>query len=195
MHKSNQQRKNTTGIAAHGVAASGVTLDGQLPSLKRKSLTPLAVTFAVGGIWDTIAGFLYIFFIGTGRVIDGPPIDPFFAVFLGSFFLCFAYLQLLSAVNIERYALNVGCLILGRVFYVVQLYVYMSFVEGFPSTFWFTGIVDSVLIVSYVVLAYRAGLSARDLFLPQKTGKPQHIVITGFGISNTVSDERPREAE
>jgi hypothetical protein len=171
MHKSNQRREKATGLAAHGVAADSAALDRQLPSLKRKSLTPLAVTFAIGGIWDTIAGFLYIFFIGTGRVIDGPAIDPFFSIFLGSFFLCFAYLQLLSAVNIERYALNVGCLILGRAFYVVQLYAYMSLVEGFPSTFWFTGIVDSVLIVSYVVLAYRGGLSARDLFLPQKKGE------------------------
>jgi hypothetical protein len=171
MRKSNQRRENTTSVTAHGIAVGNAALDRQWPNVKKKSLTPLAVAFAIGGIWDTIAGFLYIFFIGTGRVIDGPAIDPFFSIFLGSFFLCFAYLQLLSAVNIRRYALNVGCLILGRAFYVVQLYVYMGFVKGFPSTFWFTGIVDSVLIVSYVVLAYRGGLGARDLFLPQKKGE------------------------
>jgi hypothetical protein len=110
-----------------------------------KSLTPLAITFALSGVWDTIAGILYIFFIGTGRKIDNPPMDSFFAIFLGSFFLCFAYIQFLSAFNIRQYAFNVGCLILGRLFYLVQLYTFMGFVKGFPSIFWFTGIIDSVL--------------------------------------------------
>lgn len=131
------------------------------------SLTPLSVTFAIGGVWDTIAGIMYLFFIGTGRPIDDPPMDPFFAVFLGSFFLCFAYLQILSAFNIERYAFNVGCLVFGRMFYVVQLYGYMGFVTNFPSTFWFTGVIDGALIALYVVFAFRGGLSARDLFLPK----------------------------
>jgi uncharacterized YccA/Bax inhibitor family protein len=56
--------------------------------MKSKSLKPLAVTFALSGVWDTIAGFLYIFVIGTGRSIDNPPTHPFYAVFLGSFFFC-----------------------------------------------------------------------------------------------------------
>jgi RsiW-degrading membrane proteinase PrsW (M82 family) len=60
--------------------------------MNNKSLKLLAVTFALGGFWDTIAGILYIFSIGTDRKIDNPPIDSFFAIFLGSFFLCFAYL-------------------------------------------------------------------------------------------------------
>jgi hypothetical protein len=60
--------------------------------MKNKSLKPLAFTFYASGIWDTIAAILYFFVIGTGRIIDNPPIDPFFAVFLGSFFLCFAWL-------------------------------------------------------------------------------------------------------
>ena len=94
--------------------------------------------------------------------------DPFYAVFLGSFFLCFAYLQFLSAVNIRRYAFNVGCLIIGRAFYVIQLYAFMGFVKGFPATFWFTGVIDGVLTVLYVILAVRGGLGARDLFLPKR---------------------------
>jgi hypothetical protein len=130
-------------------------------------LKPLAVTFVLSGVWDTIAGILYIFFIGTGRKIDNPPMDPFFAIFLGSFFLCFAYIQIMSAYNIKRYAFNVGCLILGRVFYVAQLCTYMFFVKDFPSTFWFTGIIDSVFIILYIVFAIRGGLGARDLFLPK----------------------------
>jgi hypothetical protein len=136
--------------------------------MNSKSLTPLSVTFALGGVWDTIAGILYIFFIGTGRKIESPPMDSFFAIFLGSFFLCFAYIQFMSAVNIRLYAFNVGCLILGRFFYVVQLYTFMGFVKEFPSTFWFTGIIDSVFIVMYIVFAVKGGLTARDLFLPKK---------------------------
>lgn len=136
--------------------------------VENKSLKPLAAAFFVSGIWDTVAAILYFFVIGTGRRIDVPPIDPFFAVFLGSFFLCFAYLQILSAFNIRRYAFNVGCLIIGRSFYVIQLYAYMTFVKDFPSTFWFTGIIDSLFTILYLVFALRGGLTMRELFLPQR---------------------------
>lgn len=132
----------------------------------KKSLKPLAITFFISGLWDTIAAIQYFFFIGSGRVIDNPSVDPFFSIFLGSFFVCFAFLQFLSAFNIRRYAFNVGCLIIGRSFYVIQLYAFMIFVQGFPSTFWFTGIIDSLFIILYLVFAIRGGLSARDLFLP-----------------------------
>lgn len=123
--------------------------------MKPNSLKPLAITFALGGIWDTIAGFLYIFAIGTGRAIDNPQIDPFYAIFLGSFFLCFAYLQILSSFNIRRYTLNVGCLIFGRLFYLVVLYYFMFFVKGFPNTFWFTGLIDGLLTFLYILFAIR----------------------------------------
>jgi hypothetical protein len=136
--------------------------------MNSKSLTPLSVTFALSGIWDTIAGILYVFFIGTGRKIDTPAMDSFFAIFLGSFFWCFAYIQFMSAFNIRRYAFMVGCLILGRIFYVVQLYTYMGFVKDFPSTFWVTGIIDSVFIVLYIVFAFKGGLSVKDLFFAEK---------------------------
>lgn len=137
-------------------------------TMKDKSLKPLAITFFASGIWDTVAAILYFFVIGTGRPIDDPSIDPFFAVFLGSFFLCFAYLQFLSAYNIKRYAFNVGCLIIGRAFYIIQLYSYMNFAAHFPSTFWFTGIIDAVFTILYVVFAFHGGLGMRELFLPQK---------------------------
>lgn len=135
------------------------------------SLKPLAFTFFVSGIWDTVAAILYIFVIGTGRIIDNPPIDPFFAIFLGSFFLCFAYLQFLSAFNIRRYAFNVGCLIFGRAFYVIQLYAYMLLVSDFPATFWFTGIIDGLFVIVYFVFAFRGGLKFRNLFLPEKISR------------------------
>jgi hypothetical protein len=134
--------------------------------MKAKSLKPLATTFFISGVWDTIAGFLYIFVIGTGRAIDNPPMDPFYAIFLGSFFICFAYLQFLSAFNIKRYAFNVGCLIIGRLFYVAQLYLFMGFAVDFPSTFWFTGIIDGLFVILYFVFASRGGLKIKDLFLP-----------------------------
>lgn len=135
--------------------------------MKTKSIKPLAISFFIGGIWDTIAGFLYIFAIGSGRAIDNPPMHPFYSIFLGSFFLCFAYLQILSAFNIRRYAFNVGCLILGRLFYVGILYYYMLFVETFPSTFWFTGLIDGVLTLLYIIFSLLAGMKIKDLFLPK----------------------------
>ena len=127
----------------------------------------LAVIFAIGGMWDTIAGFIYIFIIGSGRVIDNPPIDPFYAIFLGSFFLCFAFMQILSSFNIRRYAFNVGCLIFGRFFYVIVLCYFMFFVGDFPSTFWFTGIIDGILAILNILFAINGGLRMRDLFLPE----------------------------
>ena len=136
--------------------------------MKSKSLKPLAVTFTLSGVWDTIAGFLYIFVIGTGRPIVNPPTHPFYAVFLGSFFLCFAYLQFLSAFNIRRYAFNVGCLIFGRLFYIIQLYAFMIFEPDFPTTFWVTGIIDGIFTFLYIVFAATAGLTWHNLFLPEK---------------------------
>jgi hypothetical protein len=145
--------------------------------MKSKSLKPLALTFFASGIWDTIAAILYFFVIGSGRIIDNPTIDPFFAVFLGSFFICFAYLQFLSAFNIKRYAFNVGCLIIGRSFYVIQLYAYMSFVIDFPSTFWFTGIIDGLFTILYVIFALRGGLSMRDIFFPKVRKSDQYLSL------------------
>jgi hypothetical protein len=136
--------------------------------MKTKSLKPLARTFFLSGIWDTIAAMLYFFVIGNGRLIDKPATDPFYSVFLGSFFLCFAWLQFLSAFNIRRYAFNVGCLIIGRAFYVILLYAYMAFAADFPTTFWFTGIIDGLFTVLYMIFAFRGGLGMRDLFLPQR---------------------------
>lgn len=135
--------------------------------MNSKSLKPLAITFCSSGIWDTIAAIQYLFVIGIGRKIDNPLIDPFFAVFLGSFFLCFAYLQFMSAFNIKRYAFNVGCLIFGRLFYVIQLYATMIFIDGFPSTFWFTGIIDMGFVILYIYFAMRDGLGLKELFLPK----------------------------
>lgn len=135
--------------------------------MKNRSLKYLALIFIASGIWDTIAAFMYFFIIGSGRKIDSPAIDPFFSVFLGSFFICFAYLQFLSAFNIRRYAFNIGCLIIGRSFYVIQLYAYIGLVKDFPTTFWFTGIIDGLFTILYLVFAFKGGLGFRELFLPK----------------------------
>lgn len=135
--------------------------------MRNNNIKPLAVTFFLSGIWDTIAAYQYLFVIGIGRKIDQPLIDPFFAIFLGSFFLCFAYLQFLSAFNIRQYLFNVGCLFLGRLFYVVQLYAAMAFVPNFPTTFWFTGIIDGLFVILYFVFAFRGGINLKSLFLPE----------------------------
>lgn len=135
--------------------------------MNNKNLKPLAVIFFVSGLWDTTAAIMYFFFIGTNRIISNPPIDPFFSIFLGTFFVCFAYLQFLSAFNIKRYSFNVGCLIIGRLLYVTQLYVFMTFVRNFPTTFWFTGILDGLFVFLYLVFAVRGGLSISDLLLPK----------------------------
>ncbi|HPQ44030.1 MAG TPA: hypothetical protein PKZ42_07345 [Syntrophales bacterium] len=136
--------------------------------MNENNLRPLAVTFVASGIWDTIAGILYLFVIGTGRLIDEPQTHSFYSVFLASFFFCFAYLQFLSSVNIRRYIFNVGCLIIGRIFYVIQLYAYILFYKDFPSTFWFTGIVDASFTLLYLIFAFRGGLGMKNLFLPVK---------------------------
>jgi len=130
------------------------------------NLRPLSIIFFASGIWDTIAGILYLFVIGTGRLIDNPHSHSFYTVFLASFFFCFAYLQFMSSFNIRRYILVVGCLIIGRVFYVIQLYAYLLFYKDFPSTFWFTGIVDATFTLLYFIFALRGGLGIKDLFLP-----------------------------
>lgn len=135
--------------------------------MKNPSLKPLAITFFASGVWDTIAAIMYLFFIGDGRKIDNPAVHPFYTIFLGSFFLCFAYLQFLSAFNIKRYLFNVGCLVIGRIFYVVQLFYFIGFVEGFPSTFWMTGIVDGTFIILYLAFAAMGGVKISELFLPK----------------------------
>ena len=80
------------------------------------------------------------------------------------------YLQFLSAFNIGRYLLNVGCLIIGSVFYIVLLYAYMLCVSDFPSTFWFTGIIDSAFTILYLVFTLISDeVRLRDLFVPYRS--------------------------
>jgi hypothetical protein len=131
-----------------------------------KSLKVLAAIFFLSGIWDTIGGVIYAFMIGT--VFTEPPIHRFYAIFTASFFFCFAYLQILSAFNLRRYLFVVGCVLIGRIFYVVLLYAYIFGVAGFPATFWWTGLVDLAWSILYLVIPLISDdIRLRDLFLPK----------------------------
>ena len=131
-----------------------------------KSLKVLAAIFFLSGIWDTIGGVIYAFMIGT--VFTEPPIHRFYAIFTASFFFCFAYLQILSAFNLRRYLFVVGCVLIGRIFYVVLLYAYIFGVAGFPATFWWTGLVDLAWSILYLVIPLISDdIRLRDLLLPK----------------------------
>ena len=133
-----------------------------------KSLKALAVVFFLSGIWDIVGGFVYVFQIGT--VYTEPPIHRFYALFLASFFLCFAYLQILSAFNMQRYLFIIGSVFIGRILYVVLLYSYILGVAGFPSTFGWTGVVDLSWSVLYIVITLISDdVRLRDLFLPKSS--------------------------
>lgn len=132
-----------------------------------RSLKILAAIFFISGVWDAIAGIIYAFMIGT--VFTDPPVHRFYAIFLASFLFCFAYLQILSAFNLRRYLFVVGCVFIGRIFYVVLLYAYIFGVAGFPATFWWTGLVDLAWSILYLVIPFISDdIRLRDLFLPKR---------------------------
>jgi len=134
-----------------------------------KALRVLAVVFFVSGLYDAFGGFYYSFLVGAGRSIDDPPTHSFYALFIASFLFCFAYLQLASALNMRRYLLTVGVVIVGRVFYAILLFTYLLTVNGFPATFLPTAVMDSLWTVLYIVLAAASDeVRLRDLFVPAR---------------------------
>ena len=138
---------------------------------RSKALRALAIVFFVSGLWDILGAFFYAFQVGTGRTFDDPPIHPFYALFIASLFLCFAYLQIASAFNIRRHLIIVGVLLIGRLIYFATLFAYMLWSPGFPSTFWWTGIVDLTWSLLYIVLTLVSDeIRVRDLFLPKRAG-------------------------
>jgi hypothetical protein len=133
---------------------------------RSKSLRALAVVFFVSGLYDALGGFYFAFSVGTGRSIDSPPTHPFYAIFIASFLFCFAYLQLFSAFNIQRYLINVGVVIFGRLFYVILSFAYVLLVDGFPRTFLPTGVIDLCWSVLYIVFALMSSeVRFKDLFV------------------------------
>ena len=132
-----------------------------------ESLRPLAVAFFLSGIWNLFAASAYVFLIGTGSA--GLPADRFSALFIALLLFTFAYLEILSSFNIRQYLLVVGGVTIGRVLYVILLFSSILFVKGFPADFWWTGVIDLLWSVLYLVLAARSSeIRVRDLFLPRR---------------------------
>jgi hypothetical protein len=132
-----------------------------------KSLRALTIVFFLSGIWDLFAGFVYAFMIGT--LYTDPPVHRFYALFLASFFFCFAYLQILSSFNMRRYLFIIGSVLIGRILYIALLYTYILGVAGFSRTFWWTGMVDISWSILYITLTLLSDdIRMRDLFLPKK---------------------------
>ena len=130
-----------------------------------KSLKTMAIIFFLSGIWDTIGGITFLF----GSAKSVPPIHSFYSIFIASFFFCFAYLQILSSFNMRRYLVIIGAVLIGRIMYIALLYAYIFGVAGFPSTFWLTGLVDSLWSILYIMLTLLSDdIRLRDLFLPKK---------------------------
>jgi hypothetical protein len=137
--------------------------------MSNHALKPLAVTVAAGGVWDAVLGIGYVFLIGTGRSIDQPPpLHGFYAIFIGQFFLAFAYLQLLSAFNIRRYLITVGVVAFGRTFYLVQLILVTLLVGSVTGLFYLGAVIDVALVGLCFLFTLRGGLRLRDLFLPAR---------------------------
>jgi len=131
-----------------------------------KSLKALAVVFFLSGIWDIVGGMVYSFFLSP--FFTAIPLHRFYALFIGSFFLCFAYLQILSSFNIRRYLFLVGCVFIGRILYIILLYAYILGIPGFPKDFWITGVVDLIWSILYIVIALTSkDIGLKDLFLPK----------------------------
>jgi hypothetical protein len=136
---------------------------------KSKSLKALAIIFFLSGVWDIMGGINYAFLIGT--VYPVPPIHRFYAIFIASFFLCFAYLQILSSFNMRRYLFIVGAVIIGRIFYFLLLYAYIWGEVDFPNTFWWTGVIDLSWSMLYLVITLKSDdIRLKDLFLPKWEG-------------------------
>jgi len=137
--------------------------------MRSRALRILAVVFFISGLYDAFGGFYYSFLVGTGRSIGDPPTHVFYALFIASFLICFAYLQLACAFNIRRYLLAVGVVMVGRLLYVILLFTFLATVSGFPATFLPTAIIDSLWSVLYLVLAALSDdIRLRELFVPAR---------------------------
>jgi hypothetical protein len=132
-----------------------------------KSTKTLAMVFFASGMFDLAGGFYYTFLVGIGRSIESPPTHPFYAILIGSFLFCLAYVQLLSAFNIRQYLFIIGAVMISRIFYAVLLLAYLGFVPDFPKTFLSTAVLDLAWTMSYIVLTLMSDqVRFRDLFLP-----------------------------
>jgi hypothetical protein len=69
----------------------------------------------------------------------------------------------------RQYLFIVGSVIIGRIFYIILLYAYIWGVPGFPNTFWWTGVIDLIWSILYIVIVLTSDdIRLRDLFLPKR---------------------------
>ncbi len=134
-----------------------------------KSIKTLKNVVIANGIFDLIGGLYFILLVGAEKSITNPPTHPFYAMLIGTFLLAFAYLELMSARNIKKYLLNIGVVLLSRIFYVVLFFGMLIVETDFPTTFMPTAIADmmwAILIILLTILSDQ--ISLKDLFLPTK---------------------------
>ena len=77
-----------------------------------KSISGLKTVLMVSGVFDLFGGIYFTLLVGGDRSITDPPTHPFYAILIGMFLLCFAYLQFMTAIQIERCLSNIGVVIL-----------------------------------------------------------------------------------
>jgi hypothetical protein len=136
---------------------------------KLKSINAIRRVLFMSGIFDIFGGFFFILFVGTDRIITNPPTHPFYTILIASFLFCLAYLQIMSAFNIRRYLLNIGVVILSRVFFGILFFSFLLMVNDFPITFLPTVIADLIWASLYIMLTILSDeLRLKDLFLPQR---------------------------
>ena len=138
-----------------------------------KNLNPLrilSIVFVVTGLYDLSGVLLYAVSIGTGMNTIYPETNPFYALFIGSFLLCFAFLQFMSAFNIKRYLIIVGVVFIGRILYAVILLFLILLAEEFPTSIWWTGIIDTFWAMLYLILVgISKEVGIKNLFIPDRS--------------------------
>jgi len=136
---------------------------------KLKSMRVFTNVVFFSATFDLFGGVYFTVFVGSNRTITNPPTHPFYAMLIGTFLICFAYLQFMSAFNIKRYLVNIGTVIISRVFYGFLFLYFFLFVKDFPPTFLLTAIADIIWVIFYICLVQLSDeIRFRDLFFPER---------------------------
>jgi hypothetical protein len=136
---------------------------------KLKSLKTLSQVIFASAIFDIVGGIYFMVLVGESRTITTPATHNFYAILLGMFLLCFAYLQILIAQDIRRYFKLIGAALLSRVSYVVLFSYYFINVEEGMVTFLPTAIADALWVILIVTLvAFNNEFSFKDLILKRE---------------------------
>ena len=119
-----------------------------------------------GMVWDLTGGFVFLVVHGILQIQPKPPIYPFYAIIIGLFLVMLAYLQLISSVDVKRYALLVGVVISLRVLYASGVILFSLMVESLPSQFFLTAMVDTIFVGLLLFAAKKGEIPPRGLFSP-----------------------------